>query len=162
MRKNNHGHQRQRNSSKPWIRKVDFVFYNEEEIRLSVLEARNTAASAPVIRNASGISDPTAREAIYNLTPLPTITISGQALTLPERWLTVIDKTYAWAEATNKLRYEIARRKYLGQNYKMICIECHISMKHQYLLLENFRRYAADEARELELIDREEYKEIFL
>ena len=154
MKKNNHGHQRQRNSSKPWIRKVDFVFYNEEEIRLSVLEARNTAASAPVIRNASGISDPTAREAIYNLTPLPTVTISGQALTLPERWITVIDKTYAWAQKQSPtgLHYEVARRRYSGEDYRVTCRELHISTTTLHRIIENIKIYAALQAAQFGLI----------
>ena len=156
--------QRQRiSSNKPWIKKIDFIFYNEKEIRLAVLEARNTGKPLCEVpsKNASGVSDPTARDAMYNLTPLPTVRINGQDLRLPERWLTVIDKTYAWAEADNKLRYKVAKLKYSGENYKAICMECHISMKHQYLLLEKFRMYAVDEARELKLIDREEFKKFF-
>lgn len=153
MKKNNHG-QRQRNSSKSWIRKVDFVFYNEEEIRLSVLEARNTAASAPVIRNASGISDPTAWDAIYNLTPLPTITISGQALTLPERWLTVIDKTYAWAQKQSPtgLHYEVARRRYSGEDYRVTCRELSISPPYLYKIMDNIKMYASLQAAQMNLI----------
>ena len=156
--------QRQRiSSNKPWIKKIDFIFYNEQEIRLAVMEARNSGKPLCEVpgRNGSGVSDPTARDATYNLTPLPVIKINGQDLRLPERWLIVIDKTYAWAESDNKLRYKVAKLKYSGENYKKICMECHISMKHQYLLLEKFRMYAADEAYELKLIDREELKKIF-
>ena len=155
----------QRNSrsinSRPWTRKIDFMFYHEREIREAVLDKRNTSGSAPIMRNASGISDPTARDAIYNLMPLRAVKIDGRELRLPEHWLMVIDKTYAWARENNPLRYEVAKRKYSGMNYKMICIECHISMKHQYLLLERFRMYAMLKAGTLNLVSEEEIEKIF-
>ena len=126
-----------------------------------MLDERSTCASAPIVRNASGVSDPTAREAIYNLSPLPVVKIDGKELRLPERWLFVIDTTYAWAKEDNPLRYEVAKLKYSGTHYKMICIDCHISMKHQYLLLENFRKFACSLARDVNLIPEEEYLQIF-
>ena len=155
----------QRNSrssnSRPWVKKVDFVFYHEREIREAVLDERSTCTSAPIVRNASGVSDPTARDAIYNLSPLPMVKIDGKELRLPERWLFVIDTTYAWAKEDNPLRYEVAKLKYSGTHYKMICIDCHISMKFQYLLLENFRKFAFAMARDLNLVRGEEFLKIF-
>ena len=149
-----------RQSKKSWIRKIDFVFYNEAEIRLLVKEEKGEK-KIPLIRSTSGISDPTAKEAISNLTPLKSITVKGKELSRPEDWLKVIDNTYAWAKEQDNPRYVVAKLKYMGEDYRLICAKCHISTKYQYLLIERFRMYAADEARELELIDREEYKEIF-
>ena len=73
----------------------------------------------------------------------------------------MIDKTYAWAKEDNPLRYEVAKLKYGGTHYQMICIKCHISMKHQYLLLENFRKFAFAMARYLNLVRGEEFLKIF-
>ena len=145
--------QRQRvNSSRPWVRKVDFVFYHEQEIRETILDERSTCASAPVVRNASGVSDPTAREAIYNLSPLPVVKIDGKELRLPERWLVVIDKTYAWAKSQSDVHYEVARRRYRGEDYRVTCRELHISQQYLSKLLENIRIYAALQAAQMNLI----------
>ena len=119
-----------RQSKKSWIRKIDFVFYNETEIRLAVLETRLNGKPLPEIsRNASNIGDPTASEAIANLIPVSAVKIKGQELRLPEKWLEVIGKTYAWAADTNTLRYQVARLKYKGIDYRKISIERHISIR---------------------------------
>ena len=145
--------QRQRNSqNKPYIRKIEFVFYNEAEIRAAVFEERNEPAFVPIIRNASGLSDPTAREAIYNLTPLPTVKVKGTELALPERWLLVIDKTYAWAKRQSEVNYEVARRRYNGEDYRKTCRELNISQQYQSKILENIKNYAALQAAQMNLI----------
>lgn len=150
-----------RQSKKSWIRKIDFVFFNEAEIRLLVKDAKSKC-DVPSIHSANSIPDPTARAAIENLTPLKSITINGKELNRPEDWLKVIDNTYDWAKKQGNPRYIVAKLKYMGEDYRLICAKCHISVKYQYLLIEKFRMYAADEARDLELIDKSEYKEIFL
>ena len=147
--------QRQRiSSNKPWIKKIDFIFYNEKEIRLAVLEARNSGKPLCEVpgRNASGVSDPTARDAMYNLTPLPVIKINGQDLRLPERWLIVIDKTYAWAKSQSDVHYEVARRRYAEEDYRKTCRELHISQQYQSKIMENIRIYAALQAAQFNLI----------
>ena len=145
--------QRQRvNSSRPWVRKVDFVFYHEQEIRETILDERSTCASAPVVRNASGVSDPTAREAIYNLSPLPVVKIDGKELRLPERWLVVIDKTYAWAKSQSDVHYEVARRRYRGEDYRVTCRELSIDNSTRSRLMEKIRIYAALQAAQMNLI----------
>ena len=150
-------------SKKSWIRRIDFVFYNEAEIRLAVLEAKFDGKPIPAIsRNASKISDPTASEAIVNLTPIATVKIKGQDLQQPEKWLAVIDKTYAWTAAKDNLRYQVAKLKYKGVDYRAICFGQHISIRFLYTLLEKFRGYAASQARDEKLISQEDYEEIFL
>lgn len=152
-----------RQSKKSWIRKIDFVFYNETEIRLAVLEAKLNGKPMPEIsRNASNISDPTASEAIVNLSPISTVKIKGQDLNQPEKWLAVIDKTYAWAAENNNIKYQIAKLKYKGIDYRMICLGQHISIRFLYTLLEKFRGYAASQARDEGLISKEEFEKIFL
>lgn len=150
-----------RQSKKAWIRKIDFVFYNEAEIRLLVKEARNKM-EIPTIKASGGTADPTAREAISNLTPVKAVTVKGKELSRPEDWLTVIDNTYAWAKKQDNPRYVVAKLKYIGEDYRLISMKCHVSIRFQYVLIENFRRYATSQARDLELISKEEYEEIFL
>ena len=125
-----------RRQNQPYIRKIEFVFYNEDEIRAAVFEARNEPAFVPIIRNASGLSDPTAKEAIINLTPLPTVKVKGTELELPEKWLLVIDKTYAWAKKQGEVKYEVARRRYNGEDYRKTCSELHISSNIHYRIVE--------------------------
>ena len=150
-----------RQSKKSWIRKIDFVFYNETEIRMLVKEEKGEK-KIPLIRSASGISDPTAKEAISNLTPLKSITIKGKELNNPEDWLKVVDNTYAWAKKQDNPRYVVAKLKYIGEDYRLISMKCHVSIRFQYALIENFRRYATSQARDLELISKEEFEKIFL
>lgn len=151
-----------RMSAKAYIRKIDFVFYNEEEIRQQIMDERNKAA-APSMRNGSGVSDPTAKEAIYNIVPLEGIKVAGRELKWPEKWVEVIDKTYDWSKKqAGKLRYKIAKMKYTGKDYRKICEACHVSARFYYTLIENFRKYAANRAAKLRLITEEEYEETFL
>ena len=117
--------QRQRNS-KPYFKLIDFVFYNEKEIRLLVEDERNNLKS-PELRNGSGLSDPTARLAIKNLMPLPKVTIKSKELYHPERWLEVIQRTYNWNMRQSKLQYEIVKRRYAEEDYRKTCSEFHIS-----------------------------------
>lgn len=145
--------QRQRNSqNKPYIRKIDFVFYNEQEIRLAVLEERNTPALVPIIRNASGLSDPTARDAIYNITPLSTVKVKGTDLVLPERWLTVIDKTYAWSKKQSEIHYQVISRRYSGEDYRKTCAELSIDNSTRSRIMESIKIYAALQAAQYNLI----------
>ena len=147
--------QRQRiSSNKPWIKKIDFIFYNEQEIRLAVLEARSSGKPLCEVpgRNGSGVSDPTARDAMYNLTPLPVIKINGQDLRLPERWLIVIDKTYAWAKSQSDVHYEVAKRRYRGEDYRVTCRELHIANTTRRNMFETIRIYAALQAAQMNVI----------
>ena len=140
-----------RQSKKAWIRKIDFVFYNEAEIRLLVKEARSKLEEH-AIKRSGGTADPTAREAISNLTPVKSITLKGKELSRPEDWLQVIDNSYDWARKQGNPRYIIAKLKYIGEDYRLISMKCHVSIRFQYALIENFRRYATSKARDLEYV----------
>ena len=96
------------------------------------------------------------------LSEITTIRIKGQDLQQPEKWLAVIDKTYAWTAAKDNLRYQVAKLKYKGVDYRAICFGQHISIRFLYTLLEKFRGFAASQARDEGLISQEEYEEIFL
>ena len=118
------------------------------------MEARNTGKPLCEVpgRNGSGVSDPTAREAMYNLTPLPMVKINGQDLKLPERWLIVIDKTYAWAKSQSDVHYEVAKRRYAEEDYRKTCRELHIATTTLHRIMESTRMYAALQAVQLGLI----------
>ena len=136
---------------RPYMRKIDFVFYNERAIRAAVEDARNdTREVSP--RNGSGLPDPTAYEAITNLTPIPAVEISGQLLEHPERWLVVVDKTYAWCRRQSDVHYEIARRRYNGESFLQISMKLYVSTTQVFEILERIRMYAALQAAQFQLI----------
>ena len=134
-----------------YIKKIDFVFFNEKNIRQAVIEEREDAIK-PELKNGSGLSDPTARDAIRNLTPLPFIKLAGEILKFPESWLNVIDKTYNWCKRQSACHYETVRRKYLGIHYRKICFDLHISITTFHNLINRARQYAALQAVQLNLI----------
>lgn len=142
--------QRQR-EKRPYIRRVEFVFYHERAIRDAVFEAREDTVT-PEVYNNSGLPDPTLREVIRRLTPVDEVLVSGEYLKYPERWLDVVDKTYAWCKNQQGCHYEIARRRYRGEHYLKSCRELHISQNSYSSLLEKIRTYAALQAAQLNLI----------
>ena len=58
--------QRQSRSRETYMRKIDFIFYREKEIREAVYQARLNMTAGGTLRliNATGIPDPTATQAI--------------------------------------------------------------------------------------------------
>ena len=134
-----------------YIKKIDFVFYNEKNIRQAVIEERETAIK-PELKNGSGLSDPTARDAIRNLTPLSFVKIAGEILKLPESWLVVIDKTYNWCKRQSSCHYEVLRRKYHNEHFRRICFDLHISPTTFHNMVNRARQYAALQAVQLNLI----------
>lgn len=144
--------QRQRKyEDRPYIRKIEFAFYHEMQIREAVYEAREEIRQ-PEVFNGSGLPDPTLREVIRRLTPIEAVTICGDTLKYPERWLEVIDKTYAWCRRQSDIHYEIARRRYQGEDYRKTCRELAISEPLMYQIMEKIRTYAALQAAQLNLI----------
>ena len=141
----------QRQNKITYYRKVDFVFYHEDEIRQAVLDAREDAMEISP-RNGSGISDPTAYEAVRNLSPIPFVLVEGVKLEHPELWLTVIDETYAWCKRQGGLYYEIARLRYSGEFYRSICDKLLISENAFYQTFREVRVYAALVAAQFHLI----------
>lgn len=143
--------QRQR-SNEIYLRKIDFVFYNEEKIRVAVDETR-ADDGRPKSPQKLECSDPTAAQAIRNLTPITTVVLNcEQTLEYPERWLEVINKTWAWAKAQRDCRYKVARRRYAKEDYRKTCRELNISSSLYFNLLNCVRMYAALHAVQLGLI----------
>lgn len=140
-----------RREKRPYMRKIDFVFYNEAAIREAVFEAREEVRQ-PEVFNGSGLPDPTLREVIRRLMPIEAVTICGDTLKNPERWIEVIDKTYAWCKRQSDIHYEIARRRYKGEHYLKTCRELAISEPLLYQIMEKVRVYAALQAAQFGLI----------
>ena len=130
---------------------IDFIFYNESEIRKAVVESR-IDITRPELKNGSGISDPTARDAIRNLMPISQITICGQVIKFPERWLIVVEKTYSWCKRQSETHFQAVHRHYLGGYYRQICFDLSISAKTFYNLLTLAKQYAALQAAQMRLI----------
>lgn len=136
---------------RPYMRKIEFVFFNEKEIREAVDEAREDSKT-PELRNGSGCPDPTASTAIRNLSPIPSVMIDGVELKSPESWLAVIDKTYNWCKRQGEKYYEFARSRYKGEYFVKACVKAEASTANFYMILERIRNYAAIQAAWLRLI----------
>ena len=140
----------QRQSRQGYIRKIDFVFYNEREIRRGVMEIReDPAPSQKTSVKVLAFSDPTSMSAIRNATPIEKIVFGDHVLENPEKWLNVIDRTYSWADELTK---SIARERYKGADYRQTCMRNNCSERVYYLRLERFRNRAALIAVSLKLI----------
>ena len=137
--------QRQRRDETGYVRKIEFAFYNEELIRDAVEEAR-WKVTRPELKNGSGLSDPTAFEAIRHLTPIEAVTVKGVELKKPEKWLLVIDKTYEWCKRRGEIYFNVASGRYEGRYFADTCVESAISESQYYLMLERIRHYAALQA----------------
>ena len=142
--------QRQKGDS-PYIKKIEFVFYNEREIREAISEAREDIKT-PELRNGSGLPDPTASTAIRNLSPVMSVKVGGVELKKPESWLTVVEKTYKWCKRQGAKYYEVARRRYAGEYFAKTCANTGLSISRLYEVLEKIRNYAAIQAAYLQLI----------
>ena len=137
------------------MNQIDFIFYHEEELKEAVLQARLDGGhnGSFVVVNNNGTADPTATQAVKNLTPLPVITIrDGHTVKKPESWLIVIEKTYHWCKLQKDFRYEVARRRYSDEDYRKTCHELNISNSTRRRLLELVQMYAALQAVQLGLI----------
>ena len=151
--------QRQRKDKNSYIGQIDFIFYHEEEIREAVLNRRiyqsygNLNGGGLITVNENGMSDPTARQAVKNLSLIESVvTKSGYKIKRPESWLIVIDKTYNWCKAQKDCRYEIAQRRYNGEDYRKTCHELNISNSTRRRLFELVQMYAALQAVQFGLI----------
>ena len=147
--------QRQSRTREEYMRKIDFVFYREKEIRDAVIKARMTENSSGTLRmvRSGGIPDPTAMQAMRNLTPIRAVILTGgEVIKLPECWLEVIDKTYSYCAKQKDCRLEVAKRRYSAEDYRKTFRELNISNVTRSRLMELVRIYAALQAVQLGLI----------
>ena len=128
----------QRQTGKGYIKKIDFVFYHEKDLRDAVNEFKLGTKSQG--KNGSGIGDPTATQAMRNMMPLRYANIDGDMLEWPESWVRVIDATYGWC---NNDQYIVAKDRYSGVDYRVSCAKLSISEKRYYLILDDVRHRAS-------------------
>ena len=107
----------QRMTGNGYMRKIDFVFYNEDAIRQAVLDARE-GAGAQAGRGGGQVGDPTAARAMRNMTPLLSVRIRGDKLEWPEHWLKVVESTYSWCDGD---RFIVAKDRYNNVDYADTC-----------------------------------------
>lgn len=105
-----------------YFKKIDFVFNNAGKIREAVQEAKYGKQEHNV--NGSGVSDPTAAEAMHNIMPIRFVEIDGGRLEWPESWLRVYDMTYKFCD---EMQLDVMVSKYAKENYKVTCERLNIS-----------------------------------
>lgn len=125
-----------------YIEKVDFMFYHEADIKKAVRERRmDSGHTGKATAGKSGyISDPTAQEAIRNVTPIKSIWVKDTKVLHPEKWLYVIRATY---EHLDNIQSKVARSRYHGENYQDTCIKLCISSSTYARIMAETRMYAA-------------------
>lgn len=123
------------------IKEIDFAFFAEREIQAAITDARNRPSGPKGGAGGNAfISDPTANNAIRNITELRSVHLrNGRDLKQPEKWLHVIDRTYA---ACDKLKLEVAKRHYRGEHYGRTCRELAITQSTYSYLLNDVRLFA--------------------
>lgn len=130
----------QRRTGTEYMRKIDFVFYNEREIREAVLDAREGNEKRGA-KNKNHVSDPTAAKAIRSVMPLKSVRVRGVSLAWPEHWLKVVDAVYAWCKGD---RLIVAKNRYINnEDYRRTCIKLSISRTQYYRILNEVRQRAA-------------------
>lgn len=104
-----------------YFKKIDFVFSNEGQIRATVRDIRNDTADHE--HNGNGVSDPTAAQAIQNVTPIRQIYVNGYRLEWPEAWLHVVDVVKIKCAECNKSYLRVLDWKYKRIPYQQVCSE---------------------------------------
>ena len=120
------------------MRKIDFVFYHENEIRAAVLDARE-GANVQSGRGGGQVGDPTASRALKNMTPLLSVRVRGDKLDWPEHWLKVVDATYAWCDGDRMI---VAHDRYHNVSYADTCAKLNITKSGYYRIVKEVRHYA--------------------
>ncbi len=139
----------QRRTGTEYVKKIDFVFYHEHEIRAAVRDARAGSKPQGGIRGKNHISNPTEAQAIRNVSPLRSVRVRGESLEWPEDWLRVVDAVYGWCTGD---RLIVAHDRYHNVDYADTCAKMCISSKTYYNFLNDVRQRAALCAVQLGLI----------
>lgn len=124
------------------MNKIEYIFYNEAEIRELVAEAKQKVV-ASLVRNDSKFSDPTAASAIRNLTPIEYVILKERRIRAPEMWLEVIERTRSWCHEQGGNFYRVLRARYLQEKVTAVCRELGITGDTFYRTLDKIKNYAA-------------------
>lgn len=106
-----------------YFKKIDFVFQNKGKIREAIKEARE-GVSRHRECNGSGLSDPTAAQAVNNVMPLRFVKIDDGILEWPEAWLRVVDMFYTICDP---VFIDVMESKYAEEPYQKTCDRIGIS-----------------------------------
>lgn len=87
-------------TDRPYLAKIDFVFFNRQRIKKAVQEVREDKGKKNY--NGSGVSDPVAAVVLNNLSPLMFVYLDGRRLENPETWLKLVDLVYKHVSDTGK------------------------------------------------------------
>lgn len=137
------------------LRAIEFVLYNEREIRLAVYEAKNAVAghSGGAPSGHAYIADPTAVQAVRNSVELPVITLAdGKTLSWPERWIAFIDKLRSWAQLDDVAEGVLFDR-YHEEPWQQTCYRLNISHGKYTDYLAKIRNQARVIAAKFDLIE---------
>ena len=134
----------QRNSANAIVRKVEYVFYNEKNIRRAVNEKRLDSGGHTGGENTGHafVSDPTAVKAIRDAVEIEWVLLdNGDNIRWPERWIGVINAVYSWC-GKDSIRLQVAKMRYRGCDYRDTCAELHISQSTYSAIMAEIRNYA--------------------
>ena len=146
--------QRVRSNDIPGLPKIEYVFYNERQIRSAVTELKNAGkvSNETGRRSVNKFSDPTGSAAVKNLTPLKMILLNEKILYNPEQWLEVVDRTLNFCRRRGDIFLNVFRGRYSGEHFAKTCAKSEIGVDTFYRVLEKIRYHAALVAASLQLI----------
>lgn len=142
----------QRTSLDKKTRKIDMIFYREKEIRRAIRKARLDSPIKPISGSIehSLVSDPTAIQGIKAATELKSVTLyDGVVIQYPEKWLNVIDETYA---RLDEWKRRAVRMRYQGEKYTEVGMKLHISKSTYYAMINEAQHFAIAAACQFGLI----------
>lgn len=137
--------QRQSKSEEQYIRHIEYILHNTDNLREAVSEAR-IKMIRPEIKTASGQNDPTAAEAIKNMTPIKSVFVGGRQIFNPEKWLEVSNKVENWCSRKGEIYEQVLKSRYGGKHYSATCAMLEITNETFYRILGRIRNYAALQA----------------
>lgn len=125
---------------------VEFMLRNQKEIEFAVYERRHGKMSHGKTGGSGKafISDPTAKEAIDNVTPLPAVELpNGSVVREPEKWIKVMHFVYG---AMDPIERKIMQMFYSGKSVIAVSIECHVDESTVYRVRGEYRHRATEAA----------------
>ena len=137
----------QRTSTDEKIRLIESMFYNEQSIKKAVYEAHMQQTAKGHTGGGNGhtyISDPTALEAIKNISPIKYVYITDSKghevqIQQPEKWIKVINATYRQGSDTQR---EALKMRYRGIQRDIICGKLSITRATYHYLINLSHQFA--------------------
>lgn len=142
----------QRTSTDETMRRIEYVFYREKELREAVSAARAIGKSSKSGgKGHAFISDPTAQQGIKRAMPLKSIILpDGAVVYNPEKWIRVINTVYGKLTQGQK---DCVALRYRGYSYKQVADKLHVSQATYYRNINLAQNYARMVAIQLGLVN---------